>query len=143
MKTARLLIALALLVPALSVAQEKYTNADLARLTPQKDAYTNADLSRLAPLPQQAAPAAAATPVRLVPPSPAERARADRQAARQVAHDQILAEIGYWEDIIATAHRPMTSDPNEYPHVGGDTSQARSRLVLLRRLLYMQDVGGR
>jgi hypothetical protein len=53
----RFLVLLVFCAPAVCLAGEVYTNADLARFN-VPGAFTNADLSRLEPLPVQAKPAA-------------------------------------------------------------------------------------
>lgn len=143
MKKAPLWIALLLVVPALTAAQETYTNADLDKLTARQDAYTNADLDRLPPLVGTAAKAVPLQPIPHDAGAAALREQADRQAARRLNRDLVLAEIGYWQDLVAAAHRGVGSAPNGYPHVGGDTSEARQRIKRLQRLLHMIDVESR
>jgi hypothetical protein len=129
------LIALALLVPAMAVAQEKYTNADLD-IAPKRDAYTNADLADLPPLPVQAAPAVAAPAP--APPAADRLAEARQMRRQEMAFDRELieAEIGYWEGVIREAHSGR-GGINDYPRVGSDTAEARDRIVRLERMLYM------
>ena len=86
------LIALLLLVPALALAQEKYTNDDLD-IPPKRDAYTNADLERLPPLPVQAVPVAAAE---AMPPVRRDLVAEDLEARKaDLAYDRdmIVAEF--------------------------------------------------
>ena len=139
MKKAPLWIALFLVAPALTAAQEKYTNADLDKLTARRDAYTNADLDRLPPL-RGTAVAVALQPIPREAGAEALREQAARQAARRLNRDLVLAEIDYWQDLVADAHHGVGSAPNGYPPVGGDTSEARQRIERLRRLLHMIDV---
>lgn len=139
MKKARLWLVLVLLAPVLTVAQEKYTNADLKKLTPRQDAYTNADLNRLAPLPIQARPIVAIKRVSRDVYAEEVQARAARRAAQLLNRDLLLAEIDYWEDLIVAAHGAWNNGPNGYPHVGGESGEARARLQILRRVLHMID----
>ena len=130
------LIALLLLVPALALAQEKYTNDDLD-IPPKRDAYTNADLERLPPLPVQAVPVAAAE---AMPPVRRDLVAEDLEARKaDLAYDRdmIVAEIRYWEKVIKIAHSAYAGGANAYPNVGGDTAEARTRIIRLQRMLYM------
>ena len=131
------LIALTLLLPAMAMAQQKYTNDDLDS-APSRDAYTNADLQKLAPLPVQGAPAAAmeAMPAPMVDRVAEDRAR--QRAAMMFDRDMIEAEIGYWQDVLGDAHRGMGS-LNDYPRVGRDTAEARGRIIRLERQIFLLD----
>ena len=139
MKKAPLWLALFLVAPALTAAQEKYTNADLDKLTPRRDAYTNADLDRLPPLPGKAAAAVPSQPVHRDAGAEALREKVARQAERRLNRDLVVAEIDYWEDLIADAHHGLGSAPNGYPQVGPDTGEAHERIKTLRRRLHMID----
>jgi hypothetical protein len=130
------LIALMLLVPALALAQEKYTNDDLD-IPPKRDAYTNADLERLPPLPAQAEPVMAAEAMPAVKRDLATEDLEARKADMAYDRTMIEAEIRYWEKVIKIAHSARAGGPNGYPNVGGDTAEARTRIIRLQRLLYM------
>ena len=131
----RTLLALALLAPALAVGQEKFTNADLGR-PPKADAYTNADLAKLPPLPVGRQVARQALPA---PPrdTRAEALAAVRDALR-LERELIVAESGYWKDLMARARYPL-GDRNSAPRVGPDTAEARARLKALDHQLFLVD----
>ncbi|MFQ5767539.1 MAG: hypothetical protein ACE5ID_06090 [Acidobacteriota bacterium] len=125
----KLLIAVLVLVPAVAVGQQKYTNADLEH-APRQDAYTNADLKNLAPLPAgQLRPLQPIPPVRL---SRASQARAEARADLFAELDSIEAEMRYWREIQRAARYPGV-DRNAYPRFGSDTAEARQRLKELAR----------
>ena len=130
------LIALMLLVPALALAQEKYTNDDLD-IPPKRDAYTNADLAKLPPLAVQAAPAAPAVAMPPVERDLAAEGLAARKADLAYDRDMIMAEIRYWQKVIKIAHSAYAGGANGYPNVGADTAEARTRIIRLQRMLYM------
>lgn len=143
MKRARLWLALVLLAPALTVAQEKYTNKDLKNIPAIRDAYTNADLARLAPVPMQERPIAAPEPMPRIQLTTAERDQLDRNAWREdlyLRRDLVEAEIAYWEGVIHTASTGLTSSTNQYPQFGPDVAEAYQRIAILRRLVHMVDV---
>ncbi len=128
------LIALVLLLPAMAVAQEKYTNDDLD-VGPKRDAYTNADLAKLAPL----AVTAAAVAPEAMPAVKADRAALSMAARRDEMFldlDMLNAEVGYWEDVIEAAHQGA-GGINDYPRVGRDTAEARERITRLRRHIFL------
>ena len=130
------MIAVALLLPALAMGQQKYTNEDLD-IAPKRDAYTNEDLKNLAPLPVSG-PAVAAE---AMPAAPVDRAAdmlAQRKADLLFDRDMIESEIGYWEAVIKTAFSGV-GGINDYPRVGKNTAEARERIVRLQRHIYLLD----
>jgi hypothetical protein len=130
------MIAVALLLPALAMAQQKYTNADLD-IAPKRDAYTNEDLKKLAPLPISGSMVAAEA----MPAAPVDRATemlAQRRADLMFDRDMIEAEIDYWEAVIKTAFSGV-GGINDYPRVGKNTAEARARIVRLERHIYLVD----
>ena len=129
------LIAVALLLPAMAMAQQKYTNADLD-IAPKSDAYTNEDLKGLAPLPVSGPVMAEAMPA--MPVDRAAELLADQRADLMFDRDMIDAEIVYWENVIKTAFSGV-GGINDYPRVGKDTSEARERIVRLERHIYLLD----
>jgi hypothetical protein len=131
----KILIALVLLVPALAVGQEKYTNADLD-IPPKKDAYTNADIERLPPLPVQAAPAVAPRPVPLPPRDLAAERRAAQREVLDLDLEMVDVEIAYWKSIIDEAYSAAGSI-NDYPRKGAGSAEARQRLARLQRVRHM------
>ncbi|MCZ6745979.1 MAG: hypothetical protein O7C74_02045 [Acidobacteria bacterium] len=128
------LIAVALLLPAMAMAQEKYTNDDLD-IAPKRDAYTNADIRKLAPLPVTGS-AVAAEPMPVVAADRAALAMTARRDEMFLDLDMLNAEIGYWEDVIDTAFRGV-GGINDYPRIGRDTAEARERIIRLRRHIYL------
>ena len=129
------LICLCVLAPALAVAQEKYTNADLRR-APRRDVYTNADVQKLAPLPTRPALAGEPEPM---PPAPPDRATLlfeDRLADLELERDLTEEEIAWQWSLIDRAHS-VGGGPNDWPLVGPDTAEARMRIDSLRRRLHM------
>jgi hypothetical protein len=131
----KIVIAVALLLPAMAMAQQKYTNADLD-IAPKRDAYTNEDLKGLAPLPVSGPVMAEAMPA--VPVDRAAEMLAARKADLLFDRDMIEAEIGYWEAVIKTAFYGA-GGINDYPRVGKDTAEARQRIVRLERHIYLVD----
>ena len=143
MKIRKLWVAVLLLAPAMAMAQEKYTNADLDKLRPSRDAYTNADLEKLAPLPVQGRalePLAPATVdlLRELDVVAAENAAYKRN--RELDLDLIAAEIRYWERIRDRSLSGLSSNPNDWPIAGPTTSIARNRIHALERLLHLVTV---
>lgn len=128
------LIAIALLLPAMAVAGEKYTNDDLD-FAPKRDAYTNADLMKLAPLPV-ASSVAASEPMPVVAPDRAARAMAARRDEMFLDLDMLDAEVGYWEDVLEAA-RWGAGGINDYPRIGRDTAEARERITRLQRHIFL------
>lgn len=128
------LIALVVLVPAMAVAQEKYTNADL-NIPPKKDAYTNADVERLPPLPVQRAPLAQVAPLPRARDLDAE-ARSSRMRSLMEDRDAIQAEMTYLKALRKRARYPGVGR-NAYPRFGSDTAEARQRLKALERNLFL------
>ncbi|MCZ6833003.1 MAG: hypothetical protein O7F11_04590, partial [Acidobacteria bacterium] len=118
------LIAVALLLPAMAMAQDKYTNDDLD-IAPQRDAYTNADLQKLAPLPVTGAAVAPESMPVVVVDSAALALELGRDEMT-LDLDMLNAEVGYWQDVIEVAHRGL-GGINDYPRIGRDTAEARER----------------
>ena len=131
----KIVIAVALLLPAMAMAQQKYTNADLD-IAPKRDAYTNEDLKGLAPLTVSGPVMAEA--MAAVPVDRAAEMLAGRKADLLFDRDMIEAEIGYWEAVIKTAFSGV-GGINDYPRVGRDTAEARQRIVRLERHIYLVD----
>jgi len=130
------LIALALLLPAMAVAQEKYPNDDLD-IAAKGDAYTNADVRKLAPLPVTGA-AVALAPMPVVTADRATLALAARRDEMLLDLDMMNAEIGYWEDVIAAAQSGV-GGINDYPRFGHDTAEARGSINRLRRHIFLAE----
>ena len=129
-------IAVALLLPAMAMAQQKYTNDDLD-IAPKRDAYTNEDLKGLAPLPVTGT-AVMAEPMPSVAVDRAAASLADQRANLMFDRDMMQAEIGYWESVIKTAFKGV-GGINDYPRVGKNTAEARGRIVRLERHIYLVD----
>lgn len=128
------LIAVALLLPAMAMAQEKYTNDDLD-IAPKRDAYTNADVRKLAPLPVTG-PAVAPEVMPAITVDRAAMVLAARRDEMFQDLDMLTAEIGYWEGVIAAAERGA-GGINDYPRFGHDTAEARGRITRLRRHIFL------
>ena len=135
-KTLITLLAFAFLVPAVALGQVKYTNADLD-IPPKKDAYTNADLG--APLPTQPSPIKVLQPMPILPMLEEAREEAAYRAEQYQALDDLDAEIRWWEGVLKVATTGLTSNPNQWPHYGSDTSEAQVRLQYLYRVRYMME----
>ncbi len=131
------LMALALLLPAMAMAQQKYTNDDLD-IAAKRDAYTNADLQKLAPLPVQAQPAMPSAAVAPPVTDLEAEAAARQRAALAFDREMMEVEVRYWQDVIADAHRGL-GGLNAYPRVGRDTAEARGRIVHLERQIHLLD----
>ena len=93
----KIVIAVALLLPAMAMAQQKYTNADLD-IAPKRDAYTNEDLKGLAPLTVSGPVMAEA--MAAVPVDRAAEMLAGRKADLLFDRDMIEAEIGYQREMV-------------------------------------------
>jgi hypothetical protein len=101
----------ACLLPAAALAQQTYTNADLAKIE-VPGAYTNQDLRRLAPLPVQKAPAAQVPPY-VAPPPPATAYQAQYDNAR-AERDLLLAEIEFEKARVEFSESAFAGDATSF-----------------------------
>ena len=124
------------LAPAAAFAQDKYTNADLAKFQ-VPGAYTNEDLKRLPSLPVAKAPAAKLPEYAPEPkPTGALQSWVDSIRAERA---RLQAQVDIEKDLVDYSESPFAGDTRSYDVRLGYRAQARPIIVELNKRIAILD----